>query len=74
MPWLHSAAILSRISSAALVVKVMARSFSAGMRASATRYARRCTRVRVFPVPAPAIISSGPSIVCAAARWLGLRE
>ncbi len=38
------------------------------------RCATRCTRVRVFPVPAPAMMSRGPSPCVAAACWAGLRD
>ena len=39
----------------------------------ATRWAMRCTRVLVLPLPAPAMTRSGPSPWVTAARWAGFR-
>src|ERR671910_784402 len=63
----------SRISPAALFVKVIAR-ISFGLTPSAvSRWATRCVSTRVFPEPAPAITSSGPSVCSTASRWAGFR-
>jgi len=51
---------LSLISMAALFVKVTANIFSGDTFFSFTRYAIRCVRVLVLPVPGPAMIISGP--------------
>src|ERR1700730_17717068 len=59
-----------RISSAALFVKVTARIASAG-EPLAMRLAIRNVMARVLPVPAPARISTGPSVVSAACRCSG---
>ncbi len=59
-----------RISSAALFVNVTARIASAGT-PLAMRCAIRNVMARVLPVPAPARISTGPSVVSAAARCSG---
>ena len=48
-----------RISSAALLVKVTARTRSGRRSRSLTRWAMRCAMTRVLPEPAPARISSG---------------
>src|SRR5262245_14134839 len=64
----------SRISPAALFVKVIAR-ISCGLTPIALiRWATRCVRTRVLPEPAPATTSSGPSVVRTASRWAGLRS
>ena len=63
----------SRISFAALFVKVTA-STCAGSTPCASRYATRMVITRVFPVPAPARISSGPSVVRTAISCSGLRS
>ena len=55
------AATRSRISAAALFVKVMPAICSGGMPFS-IMYAMRDVMTRVFPVPAPARTRSGPSI------------
>src|SRR5437868_2126248 len=64
----------SRISPAALFVNVIAR-ISGGFAPTAfRRCATRCVRTRVFPDPAPAITSTGPSVVRTASRWAGFRS
>ena len=55
-----SASIRSRISPAALLVKVIAR-MSSGRQPEATRCATRRVMTRVFPLPGPASTSSGPA-------------
>ena len=63
----------SRISPAALFVKVIAR-ISFGLTPMAEiRCATRWVSTRVFPEPAPAITSSGPSVCRTASRWAGFR-
>ena len=63
----------SRISPAALFVNVIAR-ISFGLTPIAViRWATRCVSTRVFPEPAPAITSSGPSVCRTASRWAGFR-
>src|SRR5688572_31415971 len=70
------------ISSAARRVKVRSSTRSAGTPAR-SRYATRCARVLVLPVPAPAITSSGPAATppsgfvspcLTASRWAALSE
>ncbi len=63
----------SRISLAALLVKVTAR-MSAGGIFFSSMWAMRQVTVRVLPVPAPARIMTGPSKAATAWRWAGLRE
>ena len=64
----------SRISAAALFVNVIAR-ISGGFTPTArSRCAIRRVRTRVLPEPAPAITSSGPSVVSTASRWAGFRS
>src|ERR1035437_3678707 len=63
----------SRISPAALFVKVIARILCGGTPRSPTRLATRYVRTRVLPEPAPASSRSGPSVVVTASRWEGLR-
>src|SRR6187401_2505218 len=59
------------ISSAALLVNVIAR-ISKGLTPwSWIRCAIRCVSTRVLPDPAPAMISSGPSTWVTASRWTG---
>src|SRR5437773_1194952 len=59
----------SRISPAALLVNVMAR-ISLGLTPQARmRWATRWVSTLVFPEPAPAMTSSGPSVCSAASRW-----
>ena len=53
----------SRISAAALFVNVIARISVGFAPTAASRCAIRRVRTRVFPEPAPAITSSGPSVV-----------
>src|SRR5919108_5726941 len=64
----------SRISPAALFVNVIAR-ISGGFAPTARRRcAIRYVRTRVFPEPAPAITSSGPSVASTASRWAAFRS
>src|SRR3954452_17658463 len=64
----------TRISAAALFVNVIAR-ISFGFTPSALiRCATRYVSTRVLPEPAPAMTSSGPSVVSAASRCGGLRS
>ncbi len=56
-----AAAILSRISPAALLVNVSAR-ISSGFTPWAIRFAILQVRTLVFPLPAPAMIRHGPSM------------
>ena len=63
----------SRISSAALLVKVIARIWFGCARPVASSQAIRCVRARVLPDPAPARISSGPSPKVTASRCGPLR-
>src|SRR6266852_825115 len=63
-----------RISSAALLVKVTARIFHGATPFSAIRYAIRCAMTRVLPEPAPARISSGPSVCWTAICCSGFKE
>src|SRR3954465_2722881 len=64
----------SRISPAALFVKVIAR-ISGGFAPTAlSKCAMRRVSTRVFPEPAPAITSTGPSVVSTASRCAGLRS
>src|SRR5438445_4548947 len=59
----------SRISPAALLVNVMAR-ISLGLTPQARmRWATRWVSTLVFPEPAPAMTSSGPSVCSTASRW-----
>ena len=67
-----SAAIRSRISAAALFVKVMARIWPALAWPVASKYAMRCVRTRVLPDPAPAMMSSGAPRCSTEARWRSL--
>jgi hypothetical protein len=69
----HSATRRSRISRAALLVKVTAR-ISHGATPLSRSRAIRCTSTRVLPVPAPASTSSGPSPCSTAARCSRLSE
>src|SRR6478672_2893398 len=64
----------SRIAAAALFVKVIARISGGFAPAAASRCAMRRVSTRVFPEPAPAITSTGPSVVRTASRWAGLRS
>ena len=65
--------ILWRISFAALFVKVSARMFH-GMMPFSSRYATLYVSTRVFPEPAPAITSDGPSQYSTAALWLSFNS
>src|SRR3546814_10200591 len=58
----------SRISRAALLVKVTARISDGQARRVAMMCARRAVSAAVLPVPAPASISTGPSVVSTACR------
>src|SRR5438874_11882035 len=62
------------ISSAALLVKVMARISNGEIPCSLISHAIRCVSTRVFPEPAPATISSGPPGWVTASRWTGFRS
>src|SRR6185437_2273713 len=62
-----------RISSAALLVNVTARIDDGGTCFAVIRCAIRCVITRVLPLPAPARINTGPSVVSAASRCWGLR-
>src|SRR3954471_328124 len=64
----------SFISPAALFVKVMAKISLCLTPCAARRCATRCVSTRVLPEPAPAITSSGPSVVRTASRWAGFRS
>src|SRR5437867_2867286 len=64
----------SFISRAALLVKVTARMFSARIPLSRIMCAMRQVITRVLPVPAPARMSTGPSVVLTARRCSGLSE
>ncbi len=64
----------SRISAAALFVKVIARISGGFAPTAASRWAMRRVRTRVLPEPAPAITSSGPSVVSTASRCAGFRS
>src|SRR4029077_15124445 len=61
------------ISSAALLVNVTARMDSAGT-PRRIRLAMRKVMARVLPVPAPARMSNGPSVVSAARRCSGFKD
>jgi hypothetical protein len=69
-----SAATLSRISAAALLVKVMARISPGRARRVAMRWAMRRVRTRVLPDPAPAMMSRGEPEWVTARLWAGLRS
>src|SRR3954468_18643884 len=59
------------ISSAALLVKVMARMENGEAPSSPISHATRCVSTRVLPEPAPATTSSGPPGWVTASRWTG---
>ena len=65
--------IRSRSSAAARFVNVTARIRHGGTSLMPTRYAIRWASTRVLPEPAPARISSGPSVVVTARACSGLR-
>ena len=67
------AVIRSRISRAALLVKVTDSSSHGRARPVARMCASRVVSTRVLPVPAPASTSTGPSVASTAARCSGLR-
>src|SRR5262245_9742637 len=60
-----------RISAAALLVKVKARTDSAGVPSGPRREATRCVRTRVLPLPAPARTRQAPSPKVTAASCSG---
>ena len=68
-----SASMRSRISRAALLVKVTARISCGRARPEAMRWATRVVSTRVLPVPAPASTSTGPSSASTARRCSSLR-
>src|SRR3954452_6279626 len=68
-----SASTRWRISSAALLVKVMARMRKGLTPSSLIRWAMRCVSTRVFPDPAPATTSRGPWPCTTASSWSGFR-
>ena len=57
---------------AAFSVKVAINICSGATPHSRIRYIARCTSVKVFPVPGPAVISTGPSVVEMAFCWPSL--
>ena len=57
---------LSDITFAALFVNVMARMLDGEIPRTPIMYAIRCVIVMVFPLPAPAMISKGPSMLLTA--------
>src|SRR5438094_694395 len=61
----------SAISTAAFSVKVRARTSSGRARLDEMRWAMRRVRTVVLPVPAPAMMSSGPSPWTTASCWAG---
>src|SRR3990172_12167683 len=63
----------SRISPAALFVKVTARIASGAMPHTPISQATRLVSTRVFPLPAPASTSKGPSVAWTASRCSGFR-
>ena len=63
-----SCAKRSRISAAALLVKVMARISHGAARSCSRMLAMRYVSTRVLPEPAPASTRSGPSVVTTASR------
>src|SRR3954453_5900709 len=67
----RSSSTRSRISCAALLVKVIARISFGCAPPLRTRRATRCVRPPVLPDPAPARMSSGPSPCSTASRWGG---
>src|SRR5713101_7049431 len=69
-----SATTRCRISSAALLVKVMARISNGETPCSALSQATRRVRTRVFPEPAPATTSNGPPGWVTAATCTGFRS
>ena len=61
----------SPISAEALLVKVTARMESGATPFASIRYAMRCVMTRVLPEPAPARMSTGPSVASTAVRCCG---
>src|SRR5579863_5933397 len=68
-----SEATRARISPAALFVNVTARTAVGGTCFALIRCEIRCVITRVLPLPAPARIRTGPSVVSTASRCWGLR-
>ena len=66
-----SSSTRSRISAAALLVKVIARISPGSASPVRSRWAMRRVSTRVFPEPAPATISSGLPRCSTASRWAG---
>ena len=62
------------ISAAALLVKVMAKMLQGATFLASKRYAIRWVTVLVLPEPAPAKISSGPSVVMHASYCLSFNK
>src|SRR6185295_14008194 len=67
----RSASVRAFISPAALLVNVTARTRSEGTPLSSTRCAMRCVMTRVLPLPAPARMSTAPSVASTASRCCG---
>src|SRR6185312_800409 len=65
--------IRSRISREALFVNVTASTADGGTCRCVMMYAMRCVMTRVFPLPAPARMSRGPSVWVTASRCCALR-
>lgn len=63
----------SRISSAALLVKVTARMDAGWTPSSSINHAMRRVMTVVLPEPAPARMSSGPAVCVTASRWGAFR-
>ena len=66
-----SSSTRSRISAAALLVKVIARISPGSASPARSRWAMRRVSTRVLPEPAPATISSGLPRCSTASRWAG---
>ncbi len=62
----------SAISREALFVNVIARMLPGDTPSSRIRWAMRWVSARVLPEPAPATMSTGPSVCSTASRWTGL--
>ena len=74
VPCGRSACRRSRISAAALLVKVMASTCQGRTPKSAIMCAMRYVSTRVLPEPAPASTRSGPSVASTASFCAGLSE
>ena len=72
--WPSRSSSRARISPAALFVNVMARISFGFAPCVAMRCATRRVSARVFPEPAPATTSTGPSVCSTVSRWAGLRS